>query len=60
MENSNYIIKQWKVVLYGNGWDGENKKILTIIGTMVDVFIKIKNVLDKEDYKTIVIEEVYR
>lgn len=58
MENYNYDIRNWKVTLYQDELFGSNKRILTIIGSMIDVFIKIKNVMDNENYSYINIEEL--
>ena len=56
--NPNYRTKCWKVILYKNDILENERRILTIIGTMIDVFIKIKSVMDCEDYNYITIEEV--
>lgn len=58
MENPNYVVRQWKVILYQREPFGQKRKILTVIGSFVDVFIKIKNEMDKEYYSSFVIEEV--
>ena len=58
MENGSYITRQWKVTLYQTELHGSKKRILTVIGSFVDVFIKIKNILDSEYYTTFIIEEV--
>ena len=58
MENYNYDIRNWKVTLYQEELFGGSKRILMIIGTMIDVFIKIKNVMDSENYNYINIEEL--
>ena len=58
MENYNYNTRAWKVTLYQNELFGSGKRILTVIGTMIDVFIKIKNVMDSETYNYINIEEL--
>lgn len=58
MENYNYDVRNWKVTLYQNELFGGNKRILTVIGTMIDVFIKIKKVMDSENYNYINIEEL--
>lgn len=60
MENYNYDVRNWKVTLYQDELFGGSKRILTIIGTMIDVFIKIKNVMDSENYSYINIEELKR
>lgn len=56
--NPNYRIKSWKVILYKNDILENERRILTIIGTFVDVFIKIKNEMDSKNYEYITIEEV--
>ena len=56
--NANYYPHHWKVVLYQDELLGGRKRILTVIGTMIDVFIKIKNVMDNENYNYINIEEI--
>lgn len=58
MENYNYDVRNWKVTLYQDELFGGSKRILTVIGTMIDVFIKIKNVMDSENYSYINIEEL--
>lgn len=58
MENYNYDVRGWKVTLCQDELFGGNKKILIVIGTMIDVFIKIKNVMDSENYSYINIEEL--
>ena len=58
MENYNYDIRNWKVTLYQDELFGDSKRILTVIGSMIDVFIKIKNVMDSENYSYINIEEL--
>jgi hypothetical protein len=58
MENYNFNIRNWKVTLYQDELYGGRKRILTVIGTMIDVFIKIKNVMDSENYNYINIEEL--
>lgn len=58
MENYNYDVRNWKVTLYQDELFGGRKRILTVIGTMIDVFIKIKNVMDSENYNYINIEEL--
>lgn len=58
MENYNYDVRNWKVTLYQDELFGGSKRILTIIGSMIDVFIKIKNVMDSENYSYINIEEL--
>lgn len=56
--NPNYRTKCWKVILYKNDILENERRILTIIGTFVDVFIKIKNEMDSKNYEYITIEEV--
>jgi hypothetical protein len=51
-------VRNWKVTLYQDELFGGSKRILTIIGSMIDVFIKIKNVMDSENYNYINIEEL--
>lgn len=58
MENYNYINRRWKVVLYQNDLWGGEKRVLIVLGTMVDVFMKIKNVMDSKNYNYIKIEEM--
>lgn len=58
MNNPNYFMKSWKVILYKNDILENERKILTIIGTMIDVFIKIKNEMDNKNYNYIYIEEI--
>lgn len=58
MENYNYINRKWKVVLYQNDLWGGEKRVLIVLGTMVDVFVKIKNAMDSKNYNYIKIEEV--
>lgn len=58
MENYNFNVRNWKVTLYQDELLGGSKRILTVIGTMIDVFIKIKNVMDSENYSYINIEEL--
>ncbi len=58
MENYNFNVRNWKVTLYQDELFGSGKKILIVIGTMIDVFIKIKNVMDSENYSYINIEEL--
>ena len=58
MDNYNFNVRNWKVTLYQDELLGGNKKILIVIGTMIDVFIKIKNVMDSENYNYINIEEL--
>ena len=56
--NANYYPHHWKVTLYQDELFGGSKRILTVIGTMIDVFIKVKNVMDSENYNYINIEEL--
>ena len=58
MENYNFNVRNWKVTLYQDELFGGSKRILMVIGTMIDVFIKIKNVMDSENYNYINIEEL--
>ena len=58
MENPNYILRQWKIVLYQREPFGDKKRILIVIGSFVDVFIKIKTLMDSEYYSSFKIEEV--
>lgn len=57
-ENGNYKIRQWKVTLYGDELFGKKRRILTVIGTFIDVCIKIKYIMDDENYTSMFIEEV--
>jgi len=58
MGNYNYDPRCWKVTLCQDELFGGKRRILTVVGTMVDVFIKIKNIMDSENYNYINIEEV--
>lgn len=57
-ENGNYKIRQWKVTLYGDEFFGKKRRILTVLGTFIDVCIKIKYIMDDENYTSMFIEEV--
>ena len=56
-ENPNYIVREWKVTLYSDDFF-ERRKILIIIGTFIDVFMKVKHVMDSAYYTSMYIEEV--
>ena len=58
MENPNYVVRQWKIILYQREPFGDKKRILTVIGSFIDAFIKIKNEMDSEHYSEVIIEEV--
>lgn len=57
MENYNYVVREWKVTLYSDDFL-EKRKILIIVGTFIDVCMKIKHFMDNTYYTSMFIEEV--
>lgn len=56
--NPNFYKRKWEISYRKNKWNVNDKEILILAGTFIDVLIKLKEIMDNDIYTDFVIKEI--